>query len=108
MSTNVNASLYVGVYGNCGYGNISVATNTSTGTLQLLYSTLGQWNLYEKDTNHTFIGEGIGDSWYFYMNDVSFDSLDVETGQMDRLIVTSFEPRDPPVFQRDADLDSCQ
>ena len=106
-NTNLNASLYEGVYGRCGYGNIAVIENATSGMLQLMYSSLGQWVLYETGTNNSFTAEGIGESWYFSMNDLSFGEYDEVAGKMTELTITSFEPRDPPVFIRDADVSGC-
>lgn len=100
----LNNSMYEGQYGNFGHGNLSFVTDQSTGRLQLHYGEIGVWNLFADSTNYTFNGQGVGHVWFKSLSDISFGSFNSLTQVMDKVTIHSFEPNDPPTFERSLDI----
>ena len=96
-----NNSAYEGQYGNQAYSNLSVITNQSSGRLQIKYGAIGLWDLYLTSTANVFKGQGRDVIWSSRLSDIIFSAYDNETQTMGRVTVTTFETKDPPVFERD-------
>ena len=95
-----NNSVYEGQYTNLVYGNLTVQTNETSGRLQIQYGALGLWNLYTTSEENTFAGKGVGHFWSSRIKGVVFSACDNDTHMFKKVRITSFEPKDSPVFER--------
>ena len=88
---------YEGVYGNFGYGNITVTLPDNGTCLRMLYGKLGKWDLYPTAKPHRFVADGLDDVWSMDLANLYFQT-NAAGDEVERLIVESFEARLPPVF----------
>lgn len=90
---------YAGTYHNSLYGDLHVFQNTSANTLQMNYG-IGTWLLYPTSTADKFAA--IGNNVLYKISELhtiifQADHLHNKYA-IDSVKLTSFEPRDPPVF----------
>lgn len=102
-----NFTLYEGIYGNYGFGNVSVVYRPESQQLVLLYGPLGVWLLHPTAQRHVFVGEGVDHVWCFYMDVVQFSVDNALYTPANNILIPSFEPDVPPVFIRNLQDKSC-
>ena len=98
-------AVYVGTYGNYGFGNVTIALNNSVGKLALTYG-YGQFHLESTGKQHEFYGEGTGIVTAIRLSKLAFSSSGADGSVLDRLVIPAFESRDPPVFMRGLKMSS--
>ncbi|XP_062610694.1 uncharacterized protein LOC134272486 [Saccostrea cucullata] len=95
-------SAYVGHYHNNAYGDLYIFSNTSTGIIVLKYG-IATWNLYPKHSRDQFAGEGYGileDISPYNLGTIKFHHDTHSSNAITSVEVTSFEPKDPPIFSK--------
>lgn len=91
---------YVGHYHNDAYGDLHIFRNSSTGFIDMKYG-VAFWNLYPKHSHDQFAAEGYGilkDLSPYNLHTIKFHHDTHSNGSISNVEVTSFEPKDPPVF----------
>ncbi|XP_011449649.3 uncharacterized protein [Magallana gigas] len=91
---------YVGHYHNDAYGDLHIFRNSSTGFIDMKYG-VAFWNLYPKHSHDQFAAEGYGilkDLSPYNLHTIRFHHETHSNGSISSVEVTSFEPKDPPVF----------
>lgn len=92
---------YVGIYGNFGYGNVSIYLEDDDTPLQMQYGNHGYFDLSPIEGTDSFTATGNRSPAYLiHIGDVHFSSSNNDD-VIDRLTTPGFEPMDPPEFIRD-------
>ncbi|CAH1794242.1 unnamed protein product [Owenia fusiformis] len=96
---------YTGLYGNYGYGNVSIVLNTTTQTLELIYGPKGRWLLHPTAMDDVFTGEGQEPFWYWTLRNSKFATKG--GNEIATLTLPGFENSLPPVFEKNVQMSSA-
>ncbi|XP_061190033.1 uncharacterized protein LOC133197863 [Saccostrea echinata] len=96
-----SSSEYVGHYHNNAYGDLHIFLNSTTGIIDLKYG-IATWNLYPKHSRDQFAAQGYGILENISPYDLATIKFhhDTHGGSIISVEVTSFEPKDPPIFSK--------
>lgn len=97
-----STSQYVGHYQNEAYGDLHIFQNSSTGFIDLKYG-IATWNLYPKSSHDQFTAEGYGILQHlspYNLHSIAFHQGSHSGVSIASVEVTSFEPKDPPIFNK--------
>ena len=97
---------YVGVYGNFGYGNITISLNSGgiEDQLELSYGKIGRFILQATVVDDEFVAIGVGPAAVINIGPLLFQSSNNQTID---LLQTVFDDLDPPLFKRDLKMSSA-
>ena len=100
---------YVGIYGDYGYGNISVELKGYPQVLHMLYGDVGTWKLKPIKTgnvSHTFKANGYDLVWPLDFSYVRFIPSETDPEEMVSLFIPGLD-KAPPMFTRDLKMDTA-
>ena len=89
---------YIGIYGNFGYGNVTVVSGGQYSNITLFFGRTGVFELLPIEGD-TFAMLSVGEAWYLNLGFCTFSSS-TEGLPCDELVIPYLEITTPPVFRR--------